>query len=291
MQRYRIAVPGPGPGVQLENVDPLHPEVLQALLDVLTQVGRRVPLLCLAVGRGRPVALHGRSLRCDEELALSLLEHLADEPFASPITVARRRIDEGHPPVDRGVQCLQRLGVVLRAPPSPDGPCSKPYLGHLQAGLAQISVLHASKGTTTAAAGEPARRSAGAPGLNGLPPRKTQPRGDRRHPPKYDCPRERDNDASPAHHEHAQDDERRGGKRGCDAVADPPALPRRAKPACEHDAIHDRGKHRNEKAQGVQVRMTAHGHWPRTRGGPGESRRPGQAERCPRRSGPARRCP
>jgi hypothetical protein len=126
-ERSRVFVPCPGPCVELEQVDTLGAQFLQALLQILAEIGFRVALLRLAVWRWRPRSRNGRSLRGDKNTILiaTVAQNLGDGAFAAPIAITGGGIDQRDTEIESPVEGFD--GVILRllAPAAADGPATK----------------------------------------------------------------------------------------------------------------------------------------------------------------------
>ena len=106
----RLAEQGRRRAVELQQIDGVHLEVLEAALDPRGQILARV-----AFGRLRrePAAGLGGD---PDRLARPFAPEPRHEPLAPPVAIHVRGVDEVHPGVDRRVQRLHRLLVVHFAP-------------------------------------------------------------------------------------------------------------------------------------------------------------------------------
>ena len=121
--------------MQLEQVDRLGLEVLQAALDEREQV------LVGVAGRGvRREASSG--FRGDHDRFPSLPLQPSDEALAVAVTVDVRRVDEVDAEIDGLVQGRHRFLVVDRSPRAANGPRAKPGRRHLPPGPSQLAILH-----------------------------------------------------------------------------------------------------------------------------------------------------
>jgi hypothetical protein len=131
------------PRVELEDVDVVAPEVLQALLAALHDVVRGIGLRHRHVVRRGPAPVLGRHLGRHVDLFAPLLEHAADEALAVPLAVSEGGVQEGDAEVDRAIEGAQALLVVRPDPfPPPQSPGAVADLRDLQPGPAQRSVVH-----------------------------------------------------------------------------------------------------------------------------------------------------
>ena len=145
-ERGGIAVPGARPGVQLEQVDAFRAQLAQAPLQPLAQVGGAEALLDIVVGTWRPVARGGRYLRRDIDslVAAAVLEDLRDDPFAAPIAIALRRVDEIAAEVQGPVQRGDGILVGLASPATADGPAAEADFRYVPAQTPEGAVFHCS---------------------------------------------------------------------------------------------------------------------------------------------------
>src|SRR5215216_1240977 len=121
--------------VELEEVQGLDPEVLEAPLDEAGEV-----IVIVAPGGVGVEATPG--LGGDEDLvAGALFQELADEPLAAAVAVDVRRVEEADAEVYGPVQGCIRFFVAHRSPLAPERPGSEAYLRDPHAGLSQIPVL------------------------------------------------------------------------------------------------------------------------------------------------------
>ena len=91
-QRLRVVVPSSRPGVQLEQVDSLAAKISQSLVDVVSQVGRRISILPSTVGAWWPRSGIGRSLCGDHDPFAAILDHFANQPLAAALYVVAAMI-------------------------------------------------------------------------------------------------------------------------------------------------------------------------------------------------------
>ena len=115
-EHVRLAEQGGRRTVELQQIDGVHLEVLQAALDPRGQVLARVAFGRL--GREPPAGLRGDP----DRLARPLAPEPGHEPLAAPVAIHVRRVDEVHAGVNRGVQRPHRLLVVHLAPASANRP-------------------------------------------------------------------------------------------------------------------------------------------------------------------------
>ena len=116
-EHLRLAEQGRRRTVELQQIDGVHLEVLEAALDPRGQILARVAFAASAAGSRRPalvatqIVSRGRSRRS-----------LRHEPLAAPVAVHVRGVDEVHAGIDRRVQRPHRLLVVHLAPASANRP-------------------------------------------------------------------------------------------------------------------------------------------------------------------------
>src|SRR5258706_1059928 len=143
-ERSGIAVPGPGPGVQLQQVDAFRAQFTQAPFQPLPQIGGAVAFLDIVVGTRWPAARGRRNLRghIDTLIAAPFPEDLRDDPLAPSIAVALRRVDKIAAEVQGPVQRSDGILVRLASPAASDGPAAEADLRHLPAETSEAAVFH-----------------------------------------------------------------------------------------------------------------------------------------------------
>src|SRR5207245_1405373 len=132
------------PDVELQQVDVITLQVLQALLAGAHDVPRRERLRDRHPTTGGPDEVLGRDLGRDVDRLPPLAQQAADQLLAAAMAVAERGVDEVDAEVDGAVQRPQAL-VVLRADPQrpADAPGAVADLGDLQARATQRARAHA----------------------------------------------------------------------------------------------------------------------------------------------------
>jgi hypothetical protein len=142
-----VALPEPVvvPDVELLDVDRLEAEVAQARLGPGADVVARERRVGVRAGRGGPAPVLRRDLRRHVDGLGPVPDRAAHELLRVAVAVGERRVDEGQSEVDRAVQRAQRRVVVGADPHAlADAPGAVADLGHLDAGVAKLAVVHGS---------------------------------------------------------------------------------------------------------------------------------------------------
>ena len=130
----RIAVPGPRPSVELEQIELGRAELGQPGGDILAEIFLGIAFVGPAVGRGRPDAGGRGGLGGDEDIFLfaggfALAQHLADQAFAAAIAIPGGGVDEVDAKVQRAMERGEGVGLGLGAPRATNGPGAEADLG------------------------------------------------------------------------------------------------------------------------------------------------------------------
>src|SRR5690606_33859832 len=114
-------------GVELEQVESIGVELLEAVLDVFAEVFLAVALVGFAVRAGGPGSSGGGRLGGDVEAVAiaALVEDFGDDAFAAAVAVASGGVDEIDARVDGGMEGGDGLVVVLWPPSAADGPAAE----------------------------------------------------------------------------------------------------------------------------------------------------------------------
>lgn len=142
-----VAVPRPGPGVKLEEIEFFGAEVGAARGDVFAEVAFGIAIVGAVVGRGRPRAGGGRGFGGDEDAGGgadggALAQDPGDEFFAAAVAIAGGGVDEVDAEIERPMERGEGIGVGLRAPRATDGPCTEADFGGGEGVLAKEAELH-----------------------------------------------------------------------------------------------------------------------------------------------------
>lgn len=144
-QRLGVVVPGAGPGVKLQKVEPFDAELAEPLVDIVAEVGCRVAFFPAAIGGRRPGAIGRRRFGGDDGLVrASVFENLRDHPFAAAVSIAGGGIDQVDASIHGGVERGDRHGVILRAPLAPQRPTAEADFGDRGAMPTEKTSLHQS---------------------------------------------------------------------------------------------------------------------------------------------------
>src|SRR5437773_1664073 len=152
--RVRVVEVLVAPNVELEQVDAVEAEVLEALLGGALDVGGGKDLADGNPAGRRPRLVLRRDLGGDVQRHTHLPHELPDEPLAVAGAVGERRVDEVDSLLHRPAQREQALGV-LRADPQSlaDAPGPESDLRDHQPRTPQTPIIHSSTPTRLSAAG------------------------------------------------------------------------------------------------------------------------------------------
>jgi hypothetical protein len=144
------------PDVELLQLERLDAEVAQRLLDAVDHVTRGEGA---RDGRGRlrrPLVVHRRHLRGDDEPVAPLVarDDLAQQPLAVTVSVGERRVEERDSGVQGRMQRAARVVVARAAPePSADAPGAEADFRDVVSGASERAGVHGRRTSTSRASG------------------------------------------------------------------------------------------------------------------------------------------